>query len=81
MVVNILFFATIRERTGVKEAQIELPENSRVVDFKEKLVQQFPGLAEGMSSTLVAVNREFAFDDQVIPEDAEVAVFPPVSGG
>jgi len=81
MVVKVLFFATIRERTGVKEIQIELPENSQVVDFKEKLIQQFPGLAEGMSSTLVAVNREFAFDDQIIPEDAELAVFPPVSGG
>jgi molybdopterin converting factor subunit 1 len=81
MVVKVLFFATIRERTGVKEVQIELPENSQVVDFKEKLVQQFPSLAVGMSSTLVAVNREFAFDDQIIPEDAELAVFPPVSGG
>jgi molybdopterin synthase catalytic subunit len=30
---------------------------------------------------LVAVNREYAFDDDIIPEGAEVGIFPPVSGG
>jgi molybdopterin synthase catalytic subunit len=30
---------------------------------------------------LVSVNREFAFDQDVLPPNAEVAVFPPVSGG
>jgi len=34
-----------------------------------------------MASTLVSVNREFAFDENVIPEGAEIALFPPVSGG
>ena len=30
---------------------------------------------------LVSVNQEFAFDDDLVPESAEVALFPPVSGG
>jgi molybdopterin synthase catalytic subunit len=34
-----------------------------------------------MPSTLIAINREFAFDEQTIPENAEIAIFPPVSGG
>jgi molybdopterin converting factor small subunit len=30
---------------------------------------------------VISINREFAFDDSVVPENAEVAMFPPVSGG
>jgi molybdopterin converting factor small subunit len=30
---------------------------------------------------LAAINREYVADGQVIPTDAEIALFPPVSGG
>ncbi len=34
-----------------------------------------------MPTAIVAVNQEFAFDTDLIPDNAEVAIFPPVSGG
>jgi molybdopterin synthase catalytic subunit len=34
-----------------------------------------------METTLISVNKEYGFDEDVIPEGAEVALFPPVSGG
>jgi molybdopterin converting factor small subunit len=34
-----------------------------------------------MKTILVSVNKEYAFDEAAIPQDAEVALFPPVSGG
>jgi molybdopterin synthase catalytic subunit len=34
-----------------------------------------------MSFALVSVNREYAFDGDIIPSGAELALFPPVSGG
>ena len=30
---------------------------------------------------LITINREYAFDEAVIPPGAELAMFPPVSGG
>lgn len=81
MKVQVLFFATIRERAGTRQTGMELPEDCDVRQFKEILCEQFPSLRERMPSTIVAVNKEFAFDDQLIPDTAEVAVFPPVSGG
>jgi molybdopterin synthase catalytic subunit len=30
---------------------------------------------------LVSVNKEYGFDEDIIPDGAEVALFPPVSGG
>lgn len=34
-----------------------------------------------MSSMLVSINHEFSQDEDPIPSGAEVALFPPVSGG
>ena len=79
--IKVLFFATLKERAGVKEAQLALPEEANVADLKARLRQDFPNLVEALDSALVSVNREFAFDEDPIPAEAEVAIFPPVSGG
>lgn len=81
MNVRVLFFATMRERSGIKQADLEIPEGMLIADFKAFLIEQFPKLTQGLASAVIAVNREFAFDDQVIPAGAELAIFPPVSGG
>ena len=49
--------------------------------LKQQLIQLLPSLESSLGSTLVSVNREFAFDGDLIPPGAEVALFPPVSGG
>lgn len=81
MKVRVLFFATLRERAGERQVEMELPDDLRVAEFKEILKERYPGLGQGMPSALVAINKELAFDQQSIPDGAEVAVFPPVSGG
>jgi molybdopterin synthase catalytic subunit len=79
--ITVLFFATLKERAGTRQAKLELPAGARVGDLKTQLTRLYPGLAEMSGSMLVSVNKEFAFDDEIIPAEAEVAVFPPVSGG
>lgn len=81
MKITVLFFATIREHAGVKQTVVELPEGARVADLKAHLLEIYPGLANLLGSIVVSLNRQFAFDQDVIPEGAEVALFPPVSGG
>ena len=82
MRVNILFFATLRSLVGKKSLEMELPLESRVSDLKLMVADRFPQVAPALGATvLVSVNREFAFDDQIIPDGAEIALFPPVSGG
>lgn len=77
----VLFFANLRERAGVKETQIELPIGATVGDLKSFLVERYPGLDQTMKTCIVAVNRQYAKDETILPEGAEIAVFPPVSGG
>lgn len=61
--------------------ELEIPNGLTVQGLKAKLSSEYPNLKESMSSVLISINREYAFDDAVIPQDAELAMFPPVSGG
>lgn len=81
MMITILFFATYKDRAGVRQAQLDLPQGATVADLKQRLGEVYPGLAGLGGSMLVSVNKEFAFDPDLLPDGAEVAVFPPVSGG
>jgi molybdopterin synthase catalytic subunit len=79
--IRVLFFATLRDRVGEKEVRLELEQSIKVAELRRLLGERYPGLAPLMRTALASVNREFAFDDDLIPADAEVAFFPPVSGG
>lgn len=79
--VKLLFFATLRDRAGTKSLELEIPGELTVQGLKDKISAEYPSLRESMSSVLITINREYAFDDAVIPPNAELAMFPPVSGG
>jgi molybdopterin synthase catalytic subunit len=61
--------------------ELEMPEGAIVEDLKRELAERFPNLKEALPTALVAINRDFAFDDESLIDGAEVAFFPPVSGG
>ena len=79
--IKLLFFATIRDRAGTKSMELDVPEDLTVQGLKDKIAEEYPNLKESMKSTLVTIEREYAFDEAVIPPGAEIAMFPPVSGG
>lgn len=79
--VKLLFFATLRDRAGTKSMELEVPSDLTIQGLKDKLSTEYPSLRESMSSVLITINREYAFDDAIIPPNAELAMFPPVSGG
>src|SRR5687767_6917311 len=66
----------LRERAGVPEVTLELPDGARVSDALDSL----SGLAEGIP-LVMAVNREYADADRVLDSGDELALIPPVSGG
>ena len=79
--VKLLFFATLRDRAGTKSMELDIPLDLTIQGLKEKLSNEHPNLKESMNSVLISINREYAFDEAVIPLNAELAMFPPVSGG
>lgn len=79
--IKVLFFATLRDRAGTKSFELEIPAETTVGALKGIVVDNYPGLKETMDTVVISINREFAFDESPVPENAEVAMFPPVSGG
>jgi molybdopterin converting factor subunit 1 len=79
--IRVLFFATLRDRAGTKSVDLEIPAGTTVQGLKDLVVDSYPGLKDSMETVVISVNREFAFDESLVPENAEVAMFPPVSGG
>lgn len=79
--IKLLFFATIRDRAGVKSLELDVPVDLTIRGLKDKLSMDYPNLKDSMKSVLITINREYAFDEAVVPLNAEVGMFPPVSGG
>ena len=85
MKINVLFFAGLREALGTGREAIELPPG---VDTAEGLRAHLCGRGGAWAQALgngralrVAVDQALAGPDSPIREGAEVAFFPPVTGG
>jgi molybdopterin converting factor subunit 1 len=79
--IKLLFFATIRDRAGAKSLELDIPVEMTIHELKDKLSADYPNLKESMHSVLLTINREYAFDEAIVPPNAEIGMFPPVSGG
>ncbi|WP_207539100.1 molybdopterin converting factor subunit 1 [Sabulicella rubraurantiaca] len=82
---KILYFAWVRERTGVAEEEIALPDGVRdIAALVDHLAARSPGHAaafENRRTIRAAVNQDFATPDTTVAPGDEVAFFPPVTGG
>jgi len=78
---SVQLFARARELAGTSQAELQLGPGATVEDLLEELVTCYPDLAGLRSTLLVAVNNDYVRAGTVLPENAEVACFPPVSGG
>jgi molybdopterin synthase sulfur carrier subunit len=82
MQVELLFFAALRDRVGESRASLSLPAAACTVGQLRALVQErFPTLRGRLDSVRVAVNEDFALDDQTLADGDVVALIPPVCGG
>lgn len=83
MKVRVLYFARLRERFGMAEEQLELA-GTTAADLVAQLQARGGVWAEELGSGRafrVAVNQDIVTLDVTLSENAEVAVFPPVTGG
>ncbi|HEY7088964.1 MAG TPA: molybdopterin converting factor subunit 1 [Tepidisphaeraceae bacterium] len=81
MRITVRFFAILKDRAGVGEAKIELPEGSTVSAAVESIAARFAGVRSDLNRAAFAVNRNYAKPEQVLRDGDELALIPPVSGG
>lgn len=79
--IKILFFATLRDKAGTNTLELDIEPGLTVQQLKDIVVQRFPALREGIEYCLASVNHEYCDVETEIPENAEIAFFPAVSGG
>ncbi|MDO8714774.1 MAG: molybdopterin converting factor subunit 1 [Polynucleobacter sp.] len=85
MKLQLRFFASLREGLGLAEESITAPAGVKTIaDLRSYLIQRGDPWAEILASGKVircALNQEMVKDTTSLVEGAEVAFFPPVTGG
>jgi molybdopterin converting factor subunit 1 len=80
--ITILYFAWLRERTGLSEETFALSAaQTTVADLIGILAERHPAAFQNRRTIRCAVNQEFADLSIVLRAGDEVAFFPPVTGG
>ncbi|REC45479.1 molybdopterin converting factor subunit 1 [Chryseobacterium pennipullorum] len=80
MKIKILAFGIAKDIFGASEKEIEIKDALTVQHLKNILEEEFPELKR-LKAYFVAVDEEYAEDDQLISSINEIAIIPPVSGG
>ncbi|WP_027469785.1 MoaD/ThiS family protein [Deefgea rivuli] len=81
--ISVVYFARLKELFGVAEEVITATP-ATVADLIALLVARGGVWAEELAAGKVfrvAINQDMAQLSDVIPDNAEVAIFPPVTGG
>lgn len=81
MTATIRLFARARDLAGSERISVELPEGATVRMLRSAIAESCPALKPLLPNLLVALGNQYATDTQPIPAGAEIACFPPVSGG
>ncbi|MGL4995411.1 MAG: MoaD/ThiS family protein [Deefgea sp.] len=81
--ISMVYFARLKEVFGIAEESIEATP-ATVADLIALLAARGGVWAEELAGSKVfrvAINQEMARLSDTIPDGAEVAIFPPVTGG
>jgi len=81
--IEVLFFARLREALGLSRLTLELDAPITVARLKELLAARGTAWQQalGQCQVLAAVNQEMVGEATVIRPGDEVALFPPATGG
>jgi len=81
MKVVVKLFAGARELTGQEEISLEMPAGATIGQLRERLAEDHAELGALLSHAWFAINAVYCNNEAPIPETAEIACIPPVSGG
>ena len=77
---KVLVFGIGKDIMGGSSIALDIDLPVSVGDFKQYLLDKYPAFTD-VRSVAIAINNEYALDDDNISSDDEVAIIPPVSGG
>lgn len=81
MQVRVLYFGALKDIFHREEDAVSLPPGATVSTLLDHYRAVAPEQSGFWSILAVAVNQEYARPDQLLADDDEIALLPPVSGG
>jgi len=81
MKVRVKMFAVLRERGGISELDLELPEGATVAAAMEETGRRIGAIAGLLPRAAAAVNLFYVKPTSLLRDGDELALIPPVSGG
>jgi len=81
MKLEVKLFARARDIAGADTVELDIPNDARVADLRTVLAERYPALESLIPHLLIAVENDYADDSTPLDGTADVACFPPVSGG
>jgi len=81
--VQVKIFASLRESLSESQIKLTVPVESTVETLLEKIQDTYGrgNLLTDIHHVRVAVNQQLVEFDQVVQQDDEIAIFPPITGG
>jgi molybdopterin converting factor small subunit len=79
--VAVRLFARAREVAGSETVNVAVPVGARIADLRSALGEASPPLRPLVPHLLFAIGTEYASDETLVPPNADLVAFPPVSGG
>jgi sulfur-carrier protein len=81
MNVVVKLFAVAKQLAGSESVAVQLSADATVRDLRDALGEQHAELRDVTQRAMIAIDAEYVNNDAIVPEHAEIALIPPVSGG
>lgn len=82
---KMIYFAWVRERIGVGEEEVELPETVKtgadLLAWMKSRGENYETALEFDTAIRIAVDQEHVDHDEPLGSPREIALFPPMTGG
>ncbi len=76
--IKVLLFAHLQEKVGQESVNVDLT-HATVKGIRDYMVSTYD--LGTLENVMIAVNEEYALDDDLVKDGDVVAFIPPVSGG
>jgi molybdopterin synthase catalytic subunit len=81
MRIHVLYFAFFRERVGLDEEWLDVPEGADINQALDLLCDKYEAIAGMRGKFRSALNQEMVVESTGLHEGDELALIPPVAGG
>jgi len=79
--ITIHLYAGLRDLAKLSRLDLPWSNDMTIATLRATLCSNYPTLASLLMRSNIAINDQISSEEQPIPDNAEIAILPPVSGG